>query len=119
MKPLAKPDAVYAIVGLLTVIVSVARVPELLGLTAAAVSYIGAAVIAAAGVVRLLTAANDPSRSTIMDTSAIAVAAIFTALTASGFTVLVSPNDVAALGGAVGMVLATIRGQLVPEPPAA
>jgi selenophosphate synthetase-related protein len=117
MKPLAKPDAIYAIVGLLTVIVSVARVPELLGLTAAAVSYIGAAVIAVAGVVRLLIAADDPSRSMLMDASAIAVAAIFTALTASGFTVLVSPNDVAALGGSVGIVLATIRGQLAPAPP--
>lgn len=110
------PDALYLTVAILISILSAGRVPSVLGLTPEGVSYIGSALVAVAGVLRLWL---DPSvlPSKITDAAAVAVGIIMGLLTYAGIILPMSADDLALLGGGVGSLLALLRARFI-RPPA-
>lgn len=106
------PDAIYLTVGILISILSAGRVPSVLGLTPEMVSYIGAALVASAGALRLWL---DPTvlQSKVTDAIAMAVGVVMAALTYAGIVLPMTADDLAMLGGGAASILALLRARFV------
>ncbi len=114
---LLKPDVVYAIVGFITMGLSMGSVPSRLGLTTESISYLGAVVIALAGLLRIFLSKTDvDTKQRLIDATAIVVGAAVAAATALGFVVALGPDELAALGSSIGSGLAIIRSKLSDPP---
>lgn len=112
---LAKADPIAAAVSLIVFVLSTAKIPERLGLTADATVGIGAAVVAVAGAVRGYLRYRKGEEVALQDLFAAAIGLIFGALSLAGVPNMMEmdPNTIAMLASALVTIL-TVRRSVKP-----